>query len=56
MLGILSIKQTTTLAAEIICSRDYDVTLGGITHKSWYLRGVESVAFSQRLPQNLNKK
>ncbi len=22
---------------KIICSHDYDVTLGGVTHKSWYL-------------------
>ncbi len=48
-LGSLSIKQTTPLAAEIICSRDYDVTLGGVPHKSRYLHGVESFAFSQRL-------
>ncbi len=50
----LSIKQTTPLAAEIICSRDYDMTLGGVAHKSCYLRGVESFAFSQRA-QNLKK-
>ncbi len=31
----LSIKLSTPLAAEIICSRDYDVTLGGVAHKSW---------------------
>ncbi len=47
----LSIKRTTPLAAEIICSHDYDVTLGGVAHKSWYLRGV-SFAFSQRLARN----
>ncbi len=34
---------------EIICSHDYDMMLGGIAHKSWYLRGVEIFAFSQRL-------
>ena len=28
------------------------VTLGGVAHKSWYLRGVESFAFSQRLARN----
>ncbi len=33
MLGSLSIKQTTPLAAEIICSRDYDMTLRGVAHK-----------------------
>ncbi len=38
----LSIKQTTLLAAEIICSHDYDVMQGDVPHKSWYLRGVES--------------
>ncbi len=43
----LSIKRTTLLAAEIIYSRDYDVTLGGVAHKSWYLHGVENFAFSQ---------
>ncbi len=47
----LSIKLSTPLAAEIICSRDYDVTLGGAAHKSWYLRRVESFAFSQRIAQ-----
>ncbi len=31
---------TTPLAAEIICSRDYDVTLGDVAYKSWYLRGT----------------
>ncbi len=41
----LSIKLSTPLAAEIIFSRDYDV-------KSWYLRGVESFAFSQRIARN----
>ena len=30
---------------------DYDVTLGGITHKSWYLCGAESFTFSQQLAQ-----
>ncbi len=48
----LSIKQTTLLAAEIICSRDYDVMLGGVTHKTWYLRGAESFKFSQQLARN----
>ncbi len=48
----LSMKQTTLLAAEIICSRDYDVTLGGVAHKIWYLHGVESFAFSQQLARN----
>ncbi len=32
-IGSLSIKQTTPLAAEIICSHDYDVMLGGVAHK-----------------------
>ena len=41
----LSIKRTTLLAADIICSCDCDMTLGGIVHKSWYLCGVESFAF-----------
>ncbi len=45
----LSIKLSTPLAAEIICSRDYDVTLGGVAR---YLRGVESFAFSQRTARN----
>ncbi len=44
----LSIKLSTPLAAEIICSRDYDVTLGG----SWYLRRVENFAFSQQIARN----
>ncbi len=48
----LSIKLSTPLAAEIICSRDYDVMLGGVAHKSWYLRGVESFVFSQRIARN----
>ncbi len=48
----LSIKLSTPLAAEIICSRDYDVTLGGVAHKSWYLRRVESFAFSQQIARN----
>ncbi len=48
----LSIKLSTPLAAEIICSRDYDVTLGGVAHK---IRGVESFAFSQRIARNLKK-
>ncbi len=30
----LSINRTTPLAAEIICSRDYNVTLGGVTPKT----------------------
>ncbi len=47
-----SIKRTTPLAAEIICSHDYDMALGGVAHKSWYLCGVESFAFSQLLAQN----
>ncbi len=33
-LGSLCIKQTTPLAAEIICSHDYDVTLGGVAIKA----------------------
>ncbi len=45
----LSIKLSTPLAAAIILSRYYDVTLGGVANKSWYLRGVESSAFSQRI-------
>ncbi len=49
---VMYLKQTTLLAAEIICSHDYDVALGGVVHKSWYLRGVESFAFSQRLARN----
>ncbi len=48
----LNIKLSTPLAAEIICSRDYDVMLGGVAHKSWYLCGVESFAFSQRIARN----
>ncbi len=52
MLRSLSIKLNTPLAAEIICSCDYDVTLGGVAHKSWYLRGVESFAFSQLIARN----
>ncbi len=52
MLKSLSIKLSTPLAAEIICSRDYDVTLRGVAHKSWYLRGVESFAFSQQIARN----
>ncbi len=51
-LTTLSIKRFIPLAAEIICSRDHDVTLGGVAHKSWHLRGVESFAFSQRLARN----
>ncbi len=35
------------------CSRGYDVTLGGgVTHKSGYLRGAKSFAFSQQLARN----
>ncbi len=41
-------ERTTPLAAEIICSRDYNVTLGGVAHKSCYLRGDESFLFSQK--------
>ncbi len=52
MLRSLTIKLSTPLAAEIIFSRDYDVTLGGVAYKSWYLRGVESFAFSQRIARN----
>ncbi len=52
----MSTKQATPLAAEIICSRDYDMTLGGVAHKSWYLRGAESFAFSQRLARKRKKK
>ncbi len=52
MLRSLSIKLSTPLAADIICSRDYDVSLGGGAHKSWCLRGVESFAFSQRIARN----
>ena len=37
---------------EIICSRDYDVELGGVTHKSWYLSRVECFAFSQQFTRN----
>ncbi len=52
MLRSLSIKLSTLLAAEIICSCDYDKTLGGVAHKSWYLHGVESFTFSQRIARN----
>ncbi len=30
-------------------------TLGGVTHKGWYLRGAESFVFSQQFAQNLKK-
>ncbi len=33
-------------------SRDYDVMVEGVTHKSWYLHGAESFAFSQQLARN----
>ncbi len=33
-------------------SRDYDVMVGGVTYKSWYLCGAESFAFSQQLARN----
>ncbi len=51
----LSKKQTTPLAARMICSCDYDVTLGGITHKSWYLHGAESFVFSKTNSPKLKK-
>ncbi len=31
---VLYLKQTILLAAEIICSRDYDVALGGLSIKA----------------------
>ena len=55
MLGSLSIKQTTPLVAEIICSRGYDMMLGGVAHKRWYLRGVESFAFFSTNSPKLKK-
>ncbi len=38
----LSIKQTTLLAARnYLLTSDFDMMLGGVTHKRWYLHGAE---------------
>ncbi len=43
----LSIKQTPSRACKKLFAHviSYDVMLGGVTYKSWYLRGAESFAF-----------
>ena len=51
----LSISKLHCWLQEFICLRDYDMTLGCVTHKSWYLYGAESFMFSQQFIPKLKK-